>query len=132
MPRLLGERLLVRKLPGRPDRAADEHLTAGDLASLAGELHAGRVDPLEIVLEEVLGQLVPVRAEGVRLDQLGAGVDEADVHRHDRVRGAQVGLLRAAEARDGGREQDSHAAVGDDRRPGPEAFGEARSHRSGA
>ena len=126
-PRLLGERGAV-VLSARPDRPADEDLAAGDLACLAGELHPGRVDLLEVVLEEVLGQLGSVRAERVRLDQLGPGVDEADVHRDDRVGGAQVRLLGAAQARHGGREHDSHAAVGDDRRPGAQAVGEAPGH----
>ena len=92
----------------------------------------GRVDPLEVVLEEVLRQLAPVRAEGVRLDQLGAGVDEADVHRHDRVRGAQIRLLGQRRRGTAAESSDAHAAVGDDRRPGAQTFGEAPGHAARA
>ena len=63
-------------------------------------------------------ELAPVGAERVRLDQLGAGADEARVQRHDALRRAQVRLLGAAQARDGARDERAHAAVGDDR-PGP-------------
>ena len=106
----------ARRLAERPDRAADEDVAAGDLARLARELHAGRVDPLELVLEEVRRELPAVGAERVRLDQLGAGVDEAHVQRDDGLRRAQVRLLGRAQPRHGGRQQRAHAAVGDDRR----------------
>ena len=66
------------ELAERPDRAGDEHVAAGDLARLAREPHAGAVDRLELVLEEVLRELRPVGAERVRLDQLGAGADVAE------------------------------------------------------
>ena len=42
-------------------------------------------------------ELAPVRAERVRLDQLGARVDEADVQRDDRIGRAQVRLLGGAQ-----------------------------------
>ena len=61
-------------------------------------------------------ELAPVRAERVRLDQVGAGVDEADMEGDDRVGRAEVRLLGAPQARHGGREQGAHAAVGDDDR----------------
>ena len=61
-------------------------------------LTAGRVDPLEVVLEEVAGELAPVRAERVRLDQLGAGVDEADVERDDGLRARGGSPPRASAA----------------------------------
>jgi hypothetical protein len=80
-------------LAGRPDRAADEDVAARDLARVAGQLHGSRVDALEVVLEVVLRELPPVRAERVGLDQVGARGDEADVGGDDRVRRAQVRLL---------------------------------------
>ena len=113
---------------GRSDRAADEHLAPGDLSRVARELHAGRVDPLEVVLQEVLRQLAPVGAERVRLDQLGAGVDEADMHRSDGVGRAEVRLLGTAQAGHGRGEHDAHAAVGDDWRPVAQAVGKAPGH----
>ncbi len=125
--RLVGERRAVR-VAGRSDRTADEHLAPGDLTRVSCELHAGRVDPLEVVLEKVLGQLVPVRTEGVRLDQLGAGVDEADVHRHDGVGCTEVGFLGAAQPGHRRGEHDSHSPVGDDWRPGAQAIGKAPGH----
>ena len=123
---VLGPRLLV--LPERPDRAGDEDLPSGDLARVTGELHGRLVDPDELFLEVARGQLRAVRAECVRLDQLGAGVDEADVEGDDRLRSADVGLLRAAQARRGGRDQRPGAAVRDDRRPVPKALEEPGNH----
>src|SRR5581483_5439883 len=80
---LLGEELLPllrrRRLAERPHRAADEDVLAGQLPCVARELDARRVEPLELVLEVVRGELPPVRAERVRLDQLRPGVDEAHV-----------------------------------------------------
>ena len=69
-----------------------------------------------------------LRIEGVRLDQLGAGVDEADVQGDDRLGRAQVRLLGRAQTGDGGRQQGAHPAVGDDRRPLAQARLEAASH----
>ncbi len=119
--RLVGEQLAAhargRGLAERADRAGDENVAAGHLARVAGELDRGGVDPLEVVLEEVLRELAPVRAERVRLDQLGAGVDEGDVERDDRVGRAQVRLLRAAQAWHRGGDERAHASVGDDGGP---------------
>ena len=118
---LLGEDLAAdpgrRLLAQRPDRAGDEDVPTRDLARVARELHPGRVDALEVVLQEVGGELAAVRPEGVRLDQLGARVDEADVQRHHRIRRAQVRLLGAAQARHCARDEGAHAAVGDDHGP---------------
>ena len=91
-----------RGLADRAHRPGDEHIAACDLACLAGELDPGRVDTLQLVLEEVTGQLAPVGAEGVRLDQLRAGVDKADVERDDGLGRPQVRLLRAAQPGHGG------------------------------
>ena len=121
--RLLGEDLaaLIGRNRGqiaqRADRPGDEDLPAGDLPCLARELHACAVDPLELVLEVLLGQFPPVCAERVRLDQVGPGADEARVQGDDALRRADVRLLGAAESRHGARDQYPHAAVGDDDRP---------------
>ena len=114
----------------RADRARDVDVRARHLSGLAREAHRRRVDPLELVLEVVPRQLAPVGAERVRLDQLGAGADEARVQGDDALGRAQVRLLRAAEARDCARDQRAHAAVGHDRRPGAEAVLEAARHRA--
>ncbi len=83
------------------------------------------VDPLELVLEEVVRELATVGAEGVRLDQLGTGVHEAHVERDDGVRRAQVRLLCATQTRNCGGEKGAHTAVGDDRRTALQPFEEA-------
>ena len=116
------------ELAERADRAGDEDVRARDLARLAGQPDAGGVDPLQLVLEEVAGQLAAVRPERVRLDQLGAGEDEARVEGDDALGSAQVRLFGAADPRHGLREERAHAAVGDDRRPVAEALFEAARH----
>ena len=74
----------------RSDRAADEDVAAGHLTRVARELDARRVDSLQLVLEELAGEFRRF-AEGVRLDQLGAGVDEAHaVARRRRERGCSL------------------------------------------
>ncbi len=65
-------------LAERADRARDEDVAARDVARVACELHAGLVDRLDVVLEVVRAELAPVRSEGVRLDQVGTGADEAE------------------------------------------------------
>ena len=119
-PCLLGEDLhaLVSREALRvaegPDRAGDEHVAPGDLAGLARQLHAGAVDPLQLVLQVEPCELAAVGAERVRLDQIGTGPDEARVERDDALGGFEIGLLGTAEARDGARDENAHAAVGDD------------------
>ncbi len=88
----------------------------GPLARLASQLDGARIDLLELVLEEGAGELSAVRAEAVRLDQLGARIDEADVERDDGLGCAQVRLLRRAQPRNGRAQQGAHAAVRNDRR----------------
>ena len=107
-----------RRLADRADRAGDEHVAARDLPGLPGQLDRGGVDPLEVVLQEPAGQLAPVGPEGVRLDQVGAGVDEADVEGDDGLRRAEICLLGRPQPGHGGGDQRAHAAVGDDRRTG--------------
>ena len=70
-------------------------------------------------------ELAAVRAERVRLDQLGAGVDEADVQRDDRLWCAQVRLLGTSQPRNGSAEQGPHASVRDDRRAFLQTFDES-------
>ena len=73
----------VADVAERPDRAADVDVAARHLARVARELHAGGVDLLELLLEEVGGELAAVGAERVRLDQLGAGADEPEMEVDD-------------------------------------------------
>jgi len=118
---LLREELdsLVRRdgqVAERSDRARDEDLTARDLARLARQLHACAVDALELVFEVELRELAPVGAEGVRLDQVGAGADKARVQCLDTLGSAQIGLFRAAQARHRAGHEHAHAAVADDDR----------------
>src|SRR5262249_23502339 len=115
----------LRVLAGGADGAGDEDVAAGDLAGLPGELDGVARDPLEVVLEEVLGEPVAARSEGVRLDQVGAGPDVAEVDVDDALGRAQVRLLGASEAPHGACEDGAHAAVGNDRGPGGEAVEEA-------
>jgi hypothetical protein len=120
------ERLRALDVAERPDRAGDEDVASRDLARLARELHTRAHDPFELLLEEVLRELRTVRAERVRLDQLGARPDEAEMDVDDALGRAQVRLLRAAQPRYRAREQRAHAAVADDRRARREPFDEAR------
>ena len=110
------ERRVVRDVEGlelaeRADRPRDEDVPSRDLARLPCEAHTCGVDRLEVVLEEVGGELAPVGAERVRLDQLRAGPDEARVQRDHALGGAQVRLLGAAQPRHGARDDRAHAAV---------------------
>src|SRR5207253_6347453 len=59
----------------RADRAGDEHGLALDLAGVAGKADGGEVDVVDTGLQPEAGQPLPRRAEGVRLDQVGAGGD---------------------------------------------------------
>ena len=64
------------------------------------------------------GQLAPVGPEGVRLDQVGAGVDEADVEGDDGLWRTEICLLGRPQPGHGGGDQGAHPAVRDDRRTG--------------
>ena len=129
--RLLGEdRLAI--LGGTTegaDRAGDEHVRAGDLAGIACDLDGRLVDRRDLVLEVVLGELAPVRAERVRLDDVGSGADESQMEREDALGRAHVRLLRTPEACHGARDEHSHATVADERRPAREPLEEA-THRA--
>src|SRR5262249_31426087 len=99
----------------RTDRASDEHVAAGDLASLACDADGGGVDLLELVGEEPARELGAVRSEGVRLDQRRARADVPETPIEHALGGAEVRLLWAAEPAHCAREQRSHAAVRHDR-----------------
>ena len=119
-----------RAFAERADRAGDQHVRARHLARLARELDAFAVDPRDVVVEEPCRELRAVRPERVRLDQLGARLDVADVYRHDDLGRDEVRLLGCAQpARRSARDQRAHAPVGDDRRPRREAV-EEPAHRS--
>ena len=128
--RLLGEDgvAILHRPAERADRPGDEDVRAGHLTRVARDLHRGLVDRRDLVLEVVLGELAPVRAEGVRLDDVRAGADEAEVEREDALGRADVRLLGAAEPRDGARDERAHAAVADERRAVREAL-EEPAHR---
>ena len=113
------------ELTERPDRACDEHVLSGDLARLAREADAGRVEILERVVEHDTRELAAIRSEGVRLDQLGASRDVAGMHRDDALGRPDVRLLGAAQALHGARDERAHPAVGDERRAGAESVEEA-------
>ena len=115
-------------LAERADRGCDEDIAARYLARLARQSHRGRIDPLELVLQEVRGELAPVGAERVRFDHVRTGADEARMERYDALRRAQIRLLRAAQPRHGARDQRPHAAVGDERGAVPQALGEPVCH----
>ncbi|MCZ7589958.1 MAG: hypothetical protein M5U27_14095 [Gaiella sp.] len=103
------------------DRAGDEDVATSNLSRLAGEPDAGRVELLERAVEQHAGQLAPVGAEGVRLDQLCPGRDVARVDGDDALRGAEVRLLGAAEPVHRLRDERAHPSVGDERRAGTKA-----------
>ena len=114
------------QLAERPDRAGDQHVAPGDVARLARQADARRVDRLELVLEQLPRQLAAVGAEGVRLDQLGSGADVARVHRDHALGRAQVRLLGTAQSGCRPDQERAHAAVGHDRRAGAQPLEEVR------
>ena len=113
------------ELAERPDRAGDEHVSAGDLPCLARKPHACGVDLLEGVVEQCARELPPVRTEGVRLDQLRTRRDVSGMDGDHALGSLQVRLLWAPEAMHGSRDERAHAAVGDERQARAEAFEEA-------
>ncbi len=132
-PRLLREhRALVvavlARVAERPDRARDEHVAAGHLPRIARDLRGRLVDRTDVVLEVALAELSPVRPERVRLDQLGAGADEPEVEGEHALRRTNIRLLGTAQPWNGARDEDSHAAVRNDRRAGCEPREEPSRH----
>jgi hypothetical protein len=134
--RLLAEDLVAVLRVARPleiaeraDRARDEDLFPRNLARLPRELHAPLDDVGQPVVEILGGELAAVGAERVRLDELGAGPDEAEVDADDRLWRLQVRLLGAAQTRDGGGEQRARPPVRDEDGPGREALEETAHSR---
>ena len=85
----------LERLPERADRARDERAHTHDLACPARHLH-----PLARDQPHLVGQLVGreahfVAAEGVGLDQLGAGRQVVAVHRFDDRGAGQVEPVEA-------------------------------------
>ena len=128
---LLGEDgvAVLGRAAERPDRAGDEHVGAGHLACVARDLDGSLVDRRDVVLEVVLGELAAVGAERVRLDDVGAGADEAEVEREDALRCPDVGLLGTAQTCDRARDERPHPAVADERRSRRESLEEAAHRR---
>ena len=87
------------ELAERADRAGDQHVPARHVTGLARETHGRRVDRLELVLEQLRGELAPVGAERVGLDQLGACADVARVDGDDALGRPEVRLLGTAQGR---------------------------------
>ena len=109
----------------RPDRAADEHLATRDLACLARQLHRRPRPSSRTRPRGSSAQFRAGGAEAVRLDQVGARADVAEMDVDHRLRRADVRLLGTAQPAHRACEQDARAAVGHDRRPGREALEEA-------
>ena len=82
---------------------------------LAGQLDAALHDLLETLVQELARELPAVGAERVRLDQLRAGPDEAQVDADHRLGRFQVRLLGVARSRGTAAESSARAAVRDDR-----------------
>ena len=104
------------------------------LAGLAGELGGLAVEPAGQLLEAVFGQPEAVRAEGVRLDRVGAGLDVLAVDRRDELRPGQDQFVEAGALRDAARvEERAHRAV-EQQRPAPQPDPEplALGQRAGA
>ena len=128
---LLGEdgvAVLGRAAEG-PDRAGDEHVGAGHLACVARDLDGSLVDRRDVVLEVVLGELAAVGAERIRLDDVRAGADEAEVKREDALGCTDVRLLGTAQTCDRTRDERPHPAVADERRSRRESLEEAAHRR---
>ena len=71
------------------DGAGDERAVA---RRLARDLRRGAIQLAHLLLQAVLRELQPVRAEAVRLDHVGAGVDvlAMDLARPSRARGGSA------------------------------------------
>ena len=119
---------VLRRAAEWADRPGDEDVRAGHLAGVARDLHCGLVDRRDVVLEVLLGELAAVRTEGVRLDDVRAGADEAEVQREHALGRADVRLLGAAQPGDGARDERAHPAVADERGAVREAL-EKPAHR---
>ena len=117
------------ELTERPDRACDEHLVPGDLARLAGEADAGRVEILERVVEHERASLRRFAPNVFVSISSAPARDVAGMHRDDALGRPDVRLLGAAQALHGARDERAHPAVGDERRAGAESVEEAAHGR---
>ena len=103
-------------LAERADRAQHEDVAPGALADVAGEPHAPGVDLAHPIREPVDRELEAVRAEGVRLDAVGARGDVVGVDRLDDLRLVQVEDVEAGvERHAAGIEHRAHRAVAEER-----------------
>ena len=102
------------RLAERPNRAGHDHRQPDHFAHFARYLRAAAVDLLYFVGKVVGGELEAVRAVGVGLDNLGAGLDVCFVHSPHHIGRGQVQLV---EAGIGGRahriEHCAHRAIAD-------------------
>jgi hypothetical protein len=119
------ERLEVA--PERPHGAAHERARAGDLAGVAGHLHALAGDDARLRAQAVRIQAGGAGSERVGLDELGAGGEVLAVDGLDEDRVGDVQFVEAAFERDAAlEEQRAHGAVGEERalgEPGEEGGG---------
>ena len=123
-----------RRAAKRPDRPRDQHVPAGDVPCLAGDLGAAPGEASGLVREAVGRQADAVRPERRGLDEIGTGVEVLAVDGADQVRASGDQLVEVRPLRDAAREQQrAHRPVGQDR-PGREPFPQARScvHRGTA
>ena len=112
----------------RADRARDEDVLPGDLPRLARELDPALDELGDPVVEQMGRELVAVRAEGVRLDQLGARADEGGVGGDHGLGGDEVRLLGDAESGHARGEERAGAPVRHDHGPLAQAL-EETAHR---
>ena len=94
------------------DRAGHEHVAAGDLAGLAGQLRGAPVDEGRALGQSERREADAVGAEGVRLDDVGAGRDVLAMDGRHELRAAQHELVeRGALRHAAAEEQRAHGAV---------------------
>ena len=121
---------VVGRRPERSHGPGDQHVPAGDVAGLAGDLGAAPRQPAGLVGEAIGGQTHPVGAKGRGLDQVSAGRQVLAMDRTDELRPRQDELVEGGPLRDPAREeQRAHRPVRQ-QRAGGEAFPEpsARFH----
>ena len=86
----------LQRIAERSDRAGHEGVSTDRLDGPAGDRHRGPVDLRDPVLEPVADQLVAVGAEGVGLDDVGAGPEVLPVDFLDEGGAGEVQLIEAA------------------------------------
>ena len=90
----------------RTDRACHEQVAADDVACLARDLGGAPVDPRDGAFEAPGGEPDPVRAEGGRLDDVGAGLAVLAMDRADQVGPGQGQFVEAGALGDPAREEE--------------------------